>query len=46
MGIKHPYKVTCKNPQIKTNWDGGPVVRTWRFQCKGQGIHGWGTKIP
>ena len=22
------------------------MVRTWRFQCEGQGIRGWGTKIP
>ena len=29
MGIKHPYKITCKNPQIKTNWGGNSLVLQW-----------------
>ena len=29
MGIKHPYKITCKNPQTKTNWDGNSLVVQW-----------------
>ena len=28
-GIKHPYKITCKNTQIKTNWNGKSLVVQW-----------------
>ena len=50
MGIKHPYKITCKNPQTKTNWDGNSLVVQWlglgALTAKGaSSVPGQGTKI-
>ena len=45
--ILYIKSISPRPKHLYWEFPGGPVVRTWRFHCRGQGsIPGWGTKIP